>query len=142
MILPKQSLLPNTSLQNIRSDLHVDLDFTRFLGRGVIMRRWRRKTPRHNLVGRIHRTYYPVSYNPGCKTKSVTRRDGLETSRITTSIIYVGQRLWKNMVLYRHVCIVFWPNLPIEILTFLKRCYWFVGQEYNKYVMMKDLISS
>lgn len=26
--------------------------------------------PRHNLVGRIHGIYYPVSYNPGCKTKS------------------------------------------------------------------------
>ena len=49
----------------------------------------------------------------------------------------VGQRLGKNMVLHRHVCIVFLPNPPIAILelpyclsrgwlTFLKRCYWLV----------------
>ena len=31
-------------------------------------------------------------------------------------IIYVGQRLSKNRVLYRHVCIVFLPNPPIAIL--------------------------
>ena len=44
------------------------------------------------------------------------------------------------MVLHRHVCIVFLLNPPIAILelanclnrerlTFLKRCYWLVGQE-------------
>ena len=68
-------------------------------------------------------------------------------------IIYVGQRLCKNMVLHRHVCIVFLPNPPIAILelpycssrawlTFLKRFYWLVRQEYNTHVMMKDLISA
>ena len=30
--------------------------------------------------------------------------------------IFVGQRLCKNMVLRRHVCIVFLPNPPIAIL--------------------------
>ena len=27
-------------------------------------------------------------------------------------------------------------------LTFLKRCYWLVGQEYNKHVTIKDPISA
>ena len=59
----------------------------------------------------------------------------------------------QSMGLHRHVCIVFWPNRPIAILelpnclsygwlTFLKRCYWLVGQEYNKQVTMKDPISA
>ena len=45
------------------------------------------------------------------------------------------------------------PNLPIttlelpncfshERLTFLKRCYWLVRQEYNKHMTMKVLISA
>ena len=53
------------------------------------------------------------------------------------------------MVLHRHVCIVFLLNPPIAILelanclnrerlTFLKRCYWLVGQEYNKHVPRDD----
>ena len=78
----------------------------------------------------------------------VNERDGLETI-----IIYVGQGLCKDMDLHRHVCIVFWPNPPIAILelpnclsygrlTFLKRYYWLVGQEYNKHVTMKDPISA
>ena len=64
-------------------------------------------------------------------------------------IIYVGQGLCKNKVLHRHVCIVFLPSPPIAIpelpncsshewLTFLKRCYWLVRQEYNKHVTMKS----
>ena len=50
---------------------------------------------------------------------------------------------YKNQVLPRHLCVVFLPNLPIEILklpnclsyewlTFLKRCYLLIRQEYNK----------
>ena len=46
----------------------------------------------------------------------------------------------KNMVRHCQLCIVFWPNLTIASLnipnclshgrlTFLKRCYWCVGQE-------------
>ena len=49
------------------------------------------------------------------------------------------------------MCIVFLPNPPIAILelpnclshewlTFLKRCYWLVRQEYNNHVTMKVLI--
>ena len=68
-------------------------------------------------------------------------------------IIYVGQGLCKDTGLHRHVHIVFWPNPPITILelpnylsygwlTFLKRCYWLIGQEYNKHVTMKDPISA
>ena len=35
------------------------------------------------------------------------------------------------------------PNcLSHEWLTFLKRCYWLVRQEYNKHVTMKVLISA
>ena len=55
------------------------------------------------------------------------------------------------MVLYRYLRIVFWPYPLIAILklpnylshrwpTFLKRCYWFVRQEYYKHVTMKGLI--
>ena len=63
--------------------------------------------------------------------------------RITIElIIYVGQGLYKDIGLCRHVCIVFWPNPPIAILespnclsygwlTFLKRCHWLAGQENN-----------
>ena len=65
----------------------------------------------------------------------------------------VGQGLCEDKVLHRHVCFVFLPNPPIAILelpnclsheslTFLKRCYWFLGQEYNKHVTMKVLIST
>ena len=54
---------------------------------------------------------------------------------------------------HRHVCIVFLPNPPIEILelpnclshewlTFLKRCYWLVRKEYNKHVTIKVFISA
>ena len=61
--------------------------------------------------------------------------------------------LCENKVLHRHVCIVFLLNPPIAILelpnclshewlTFLKRCYWLVSQEYNKHVTMKVLISA
>ena len=70
-----------------------------------------------------------------------------------TLIIYVGQPLCKNIVFHCHVCIVLWPSPPIAILkltnclshgwlTFLKRCYWFVRQEYNKHMTTKDLISA
>ena len=49
------------------------------------------------------------------------------------------------------MCIVFLPNpamairelpncLNHEWLTFLKRCYWLVRQEYNKHATMKVLI--
>ena len=74
--------------------------------------------------------------------------------RITIQpIIYVGQRLFKNMVLHRHVCIVFLPNPPIGILklpycssrgwlNFLKRCYWLVRGKDNAHVMTKDLMHS
>ena len=66
-------------------------------------------------------------------------------------IIYVGQRLCKNMIPHRHVCIVLLPNPPIAILelpycsslawlTLLKRCYWLVRQKYNTHVTTKDLI--
>ena len=62
--------------------------------------------------------------------------------------MYVRQVLCESKVLHRHVCIVFLPNLPIAILelpiclsygwlTFLKRCYLLVRQEYNKHVTMK-----
>ena len=48
---------------------------------------------------------------------------------------------------------MFWPNPPIAILklpncsshrllTFLKRFYWLVGQEYNKHVTTKDYLWS
>jgi hypothetical protein len=33
-------------------------------------------------------------------------------------IIFVGQRLFINLVLHRHVCIVFLPNPPIAICSF------------------------
>ena len=83
----------------------------------------------------------------------VNRREGLEIFRITILIVYVGQGLCKYKVLHRHVCIVFLPNPPIVILelpnclshvslTFLKRCYWLVRQQYNKHVTMKVLISA
>ena len=60
-------------------------------------------------------------------------------------MIHVGQGLCKNKVLHRHLYIVFLPNQPIAILelpkfsshewlTLPKRCYWFVRQEYNRYV--------
>ena len=74
--------------------------------------------------------------------------------RITTKlIIYVGQGLFENKVLHCHVCIVLLPNPPIaivqlpnclshECLTFLKRCYWLVRQEYNKHVTMKVFIAA
>ena len=66
-------------------------------------------------------------------------------------IIYVGQRLFKNMVLHRHVCIVFLPNSPIGVrklpycssrgwLNFLKRFYSLVREKYNTHVTTKDLI--
>ena len=59
----------------------------------------------------------------------------------------------ENKVPHRHVCIVFLLNnliailelpncLSHEWLTFLKRCYWLVRQEYNKHVTMKVLISA
>ena len=62
--------------------------------------------------------------------------------RITIKLIYVGQGLRENKVLRRHVCIVFLPNPPTAILelpnclshewlTFLKRWFWLVRQEYN-----------
>ena len=64
--------------------------------------------------------------------------------------MYVDQGLCENKVLHRYACIVFLPNPPTAILelsnclsyewlTFLKRCYWLVRQEYNKYVTMKVL---
>ena len=62
-------------------------------------------------------------------------------------------KVYASMGLHRHVCIVFLPNPSIAILelpnclsygwvTYLKRCYWLVGQEYNKQVTMKDPISA
>ena len=89
----------------------------------------------------------------------VNRREGLETHNniirynIVRIIIYVGQGLCEYKVLHRHVCIVFLPIPPIAILelpnclnhewlTFLKRCYWLVRQEYNKHVTMKVFISA
>ena len=73
--------------------------------------------------------------------------------RITIKLIYVGQGLRENKVLHRHVCIVFLPNPPTAILelpnclshewlTFLKRWFWLVRQEYNKHVTTKVLISA
>ena len=73
--------------------------------------------------------------------------------RLRIYLIFVDQGLCENKVLHRHVCIVFLPNPPIAILelpncfsherlTFLKRCYWLVRQEYNKHVTMKVLISA
>ena len=67
--------------------------------------------------------------------------------------MYVGQGLFENKVLRRHVCIEFLPYSPIAILvlpnclshewlTFLKRCYWLVRQEYNRHVTIKVLISA
>jgi hypothetical protein len=49
--------------------------------------------------------------------------------------IYVSQRSFINLV----VSPSFLPNLPIAIssfpsVTFLKYCYWLVGQEYNTHV--------
>ena len=52
-----------------------------------------------------------------------------------------GKGLCKDKVLHRHVCIALLPNPPIVILelpnclshewlTFLKRCYWLVRQEF------------
>ena len=79
---------------------------------------------------------------------------GRKLIRITIQLItYVGQRLCKSMVLYRHVCFVFWLNPPIAILklpnclshewlTFLKRCDWLFGQEYSKHETIKDRISA
>ena len=68
-------------------------------------------------------------------------------------VIYVGQPLCNNIVLHRHVCIVFLPNPAIAILelpncsrrgslTFLKRWCLLVKREYNTQVTMKNLISS
>jgi hypothetical protein len=64
---------------------------------------------------------------------------------------HVSQRLFINKVLHRHVCIVFLPNPPRAIsnlpycsshgwVTFLKHCYWLVGQKYNTHVTVKDQI--
>jgi hypothetical protein len=63
----------------------------------------------------------------------------------------MSQRLFINLVLHRHVhvCIVFLPNPPIAIsnlpycsshgkVTFLKHCFWLVGQKHNTHVTVKD----
>ena len=66
----------------------------------------------------------------------------------------IGSRFMREYkVVHRHACIVFLPNPPIAIfelpsclsrkwLTFLKRWYSLVRQEYNKHVTMKVLISA
>ena len=55
---------------------------------------------------------------------------------IVTCVLCFGQ-------IHQYIAILELPNcLSYGWLTFLKRWYWLVGQEYNKHVTMKDLISA
>ena len=73
-------------------------------------------------------------------------RELAEIAVVTTRIRYRVNEVYDYGL-------VFLPNPPIAILelpnclshewlTFLKRCYWLVRQEYNNHVTMKVLISA
>ena len=64
-------------------------------------------------------------------------------------ITFVIQGLFKNSVLRRHVCIVFWPNQPIRVSELIncsrygwtvkpKHCYWLFGRENNTHLTRDD----